>query len=85
MLDYWLCNHYNDIERMNLGMERYVNLVREFIEKPRNELREKVCKNPDKKLKELLDKYEDAYYKRCLKIEEYIDLELEKMDLNHKC
>ena len=37
-------------------MERYINLVREFIEKPRNELREKVYKNPDKKLKELLDK-----------------------------
>lgn len=65
-------------------MERYVNLVHNLIEKPRNELRVKVFKSNDKKLKEVLDKYEEAYYRSCLKVEEYIDFELEKMGLNHK-
>lgn len=65
-------------------MERYVHLVHNLIEKPRNELRIRVGKNNDKELKEILEKYEEAYHRSCLKIEEYLEFELEKLDLNHK-
>ena len=50
----------------------------------RNELRIRVGKNNDKELKEILEKYEEAYHRSCLKIEEYLEFELEKLDLNHK-
>lgn len=65
-------------------MERYVHLVHNLIEKPRNELRIKVGQSNDKKLREVLEKYETAYHRSCLKIEEYLEYELEKLDLNHK-
>ena len=65
-------------------MNKYVNLVYDLIEKPRNELRVKVRNCNDKKLQKILDKYEEAYHRSCLKIEEYIDLELQELDLKNK-
>ena len=49
-------------------MNKYVNLVHDLIEKPRNELRGKVRNCNDKKLQKILDKYEEAYHRSCLKI-----------------
>ena len=64
-------------------MKKYVDMICKLIEIPRNELRCKFYETNDEELKKVLDNYEDAYYRSCLKIEEYIDNELKNRDINH--
>ena len=65
-------------------MKEYIYIVRKLIEIPRNELREIFMNTKDKKIEKFLNKYEDAYYRSCLKIEDYIAKELEDRGLNHE-
>lgn len=64
-------------------LKKYIDIVYKLIEVPRNELRVKKYKENDEKTEKLLEQYEDAYYRSCLKIEEYIDQELNNKDLKH--
>ena len=63
-------------------MKEYIDMVHRLIELPRNELRREVLDTKDGKLKKILDNYEETYYKCCLKIEEYIDIERRNMGLS---
>lgn len=65
-------------------IKEYTKLVHKLIEIPRNELRLKFMNTKDREVEKVLNKYEEEYYRNCLKIEEYIDLELENRGLNHK-
>lgn len=62
-------------------MKEYIDMVHRLIEIPRNELRDKVLESDDENLKKVLNDYEAAYHRSCLKIEEYIDNELKDRDL----
>lgn len=56
---------------MNM-IEYYAGKVHEWIEVPRDELRRKVYGENKLEYKEILEKYEQAYFERCLKIEEML-------------
>ncbi len=56
-------------------IEEYALDMREKIEKPRNELREKVYGEGKMEYQPLLEKYEEEYLDSCLKIEEMIEEE----------
>lgn len=60
-------------------LHEYVNKIETLIEKPRNELRYKVATNQGNEYQELLNKYENAYMEKCLKIEEYIEEEIKRL------
>lgn len=65
---------------MNIIRE-YVTKVHELIEVPRNELRRKVYLENRLEYRELLEKYESAYFEKCLKVEELLDEEYRKLGL----
>lgn len=63
-------------------LKKYVDVVHKLIEVYRNELRIIKYKDNDKRIEQILNNYESAYYNSCLKIEEYIEQELKDRDLN---
>lgn len=68
---------------MNI-IQEYVRKVHELIEVPRNELRKKVYVEHKKEYEELLEKYETAYFEKCLKVEQLLDDRYEEMGLIEK-
>lgn len=68
---------------MNLIRE-YVTIVHELIEVPRNELRKKVYEEHKTEYKDLLEKYEQAYFEKCLKVEEMLADRYDEIELIKK-
>lgn len=68
---------------MNL-INEYVMKVHELIEVPRNELRKKVYAENKTEYKELLEKYEQVYFEKCLKVEEMLEDRYAEMKLREK-
>ncbi len=62
----------------------YSSKVHEWIEVPRNELRRLVYIEGREEYRELLQKYEQAYFEKCLKIEKMLDEEYEERLLDKK-
>ncbi len=56
----------------------YSSKVHELIEVPRNELRRLVYGEGKEEYRELLEKYEQAYYEKCLKVEEMLEAEYQE-------
>lgn len=59
----------------------YVAKVHELVEVPRNELRYKVYVEHRLEYSDLLEKFEQEYFEKCLKIEQMIEEEYEELKL----
>ena len=68
---------------MNM-IHEYVAKVHKLIEVPRNELRIKVYVEHKSEYEDLLETFEQAYFEKCLKIEEMLDEEYEELRLREK-
>jgi len=68
---------------MNM-IHEYVAKVHELVEIPRNELRKKVYVENRLEYKELLEKFEQEYFEKCLKIEQMLEEEYEELKLRKK-
>lgn len=65
-------------------IHEYVAKVHELVEIPRNELRKKVYVENRLEYKELLEKFEQEYFEKCLKIEQMLEEEYEELKLRKK-
>ncbi len=65
-------------------IEEYTKMVHELIEVPRNELRRMVYGEHKMEYQELLEKYEQAYFEKCLKIEEMLEEEYQERKKNQE-
>lgn len=65
---------------MNI-LHEYIAKVHELVEVPRNELRQKVYVERQLEYSDLLEKFEQEYFEKCLKIEEMLEEEYRDLKL----
>lgn len=68
---------------MNI-LHEYVQKVHDLIEVPRDDLRKKVYQEKKMEYADLLEKFEQEHFQKCLKIEELLEEEYKELERRKK-